>query len=108
VIEVVVKGKDLKFVNALSFALPYDASLFEYVGVEMTGMKDMENMTYDRLHTNGKKALYPTFVNVGNHEVLTGSEKLFTIKLKALKDGKYSLKAQDGLLVDRKLNTKGI
>ena len=69
-------------------------------------MKDMVNLTYDRLHTNGQKALYPTFVNRGNNLLLDdGNHELFVIKFKAKKNGKFNLKAQDILLVDRNLGT---
>ena len=105
VIEVRVSGKALKNVNALSFALPYDAQLLEYAGTDLVGMKEMVNLTYDRLHTNGQKALYPTFVNKGNNFLLEGDGELFVIKFKAKKDGRLNLKMQDGLLVDRNLGT---
>lgn len=105
-VEVTVKGKNLRAVNALSFALPYDPQDFEFEGVETKNVKKMENLTNDRLHTNGVKALYPTFVNVGTQEALNGSEDLFTLKLKAKRDVKFNLKAKDGLLVDKDLNTK--
>ncbi|MBR4297574.1 MAG: discoidin domain-containing protein, partial [Bacteroidaceae bacterium] len=106
VVEIKVSGKDLKAVNALSFGLPYNTADFEYVGVELVGMKEMVNLTYDRLHSNGQKALYPTFVNRGNNFLLDeGSNHLFTIKLKAKKAGKFNLKAIDGILVDRSLGT---
>ena len=69
-------------------------------------MKDMVNLTYDRLHTNGDKVLYPTFVNRGNNALLDdGSNELFVIKFKAKRAGKFNLKAQEGLLVDRNLGT---
>lgn len=42
----------------------------EYVGTEALGMKAMRNLTTDRLHTNGQKVLYPTFVNLGDKEIL--------------------------------------
>ena len=61
VIEVIVKGIDLKSVNALSFALPYDQQKFEFVGVQPVSMKEMENFTYDRLHTNGTKSIVSNF-----------------------------------------------
>ena len=106
VIEIKVSGKALHYVNGLSFALPYDTQELEYVGTELIGMKDMVNLTYDRLHTNGQKALYPTFVNRGNNFLLDeGDHDLFVIKFKAKKAGKFSLKAQDGILVDRNLGT---
>ena len=65
----------------------------------------MENLTNDRLHTDGKKVLYPTFVNVGEKEALNGTQELFIIKLKAKRNIKFDLKAVDGLLVDKKLNS---
>ena len=66
----------------------------------------MENLTNDRLHTNGTKALYPTFVNIGDKKTLQGSEDLFVLKFKAKRDLKFDLKPIDGMLVDRKLNSK--
>ncbi len=106
IVEIKVSGKDLHYVNGLSFALPYDAQELEYAGTELIGMKDMVNLTYDRLHTNGQKALYPTFVNRGNSFLLDeGSNDLFVIKFKAKKSGKFNLKAIDGILVDRNLGT---
>ena len=103
-VRITVSGKDLKCVNGLSFALPYSTSEFEYQGIELLNMKDMVNLTYDRLHTNGQKELFPCFVNRGNNFLLEDG-KLFVIKLKAKKAGKFNLKAKDGLLVDRSLGT---
>lgn len=105
-VEITVKGKGLHYVNGLSFALPYSTSEFEYVGTELLNMKDMVNLTYDRLHTNGQKELLPTFVNKGNNFLLDeGDHDLFVIKLKAKKSGKFTLKAKDGILVDRNLGS---
>ena len=105
-VEITVSGKDLHYVNGLSFALPYDAQELEYVGTELLDMKEMVNLTNDRLHTSGQKALYPTFVNRGNNFLLEeGSHNLFVIKFRAKKAGKFTLKAQDGMLVDRNLGT---
>ncbi|WP_075557526.1 TIM-barrel domain-containing protein [Parabacteroides timonensis] len=104
IVEVKVKGTDLKAVNALSFALPYDQQDYEFVGVEPLNLKAMENLTYDRLHTNGQKALYPTFVNLGDKETLEGTTDLFVLKLKAKRKVKFNLKVIDGLLVDKDLN----
>ena len=102
-VEVRVKGNDLEAVNALSFALPYDQEEYEFVGVEPLQMKAMENLTYDRLHTNGVKALYPTFVNLGMQETLEGSVELFVLKFKAKKRVRADWKPADGMLVDRRL-----
>lgn len=105
VIEILVKGVGLHSVNALNFAMPYNTQDYEFVGIQPLNMKAMENLTNDRLHTNGVKALYPTFVNVGNKEALEGSLDLFVLKFKAKRKMKCDLKAIDGLLVDKNLNT---
>lgn len=103
-VEVLVKGTGLRFVNALSFALTYDPADYEFVGIQPLGMKKMENLTNDRLHTNGTKSLYPTFVNIGEHESLEGDSDLFVIKLKAKRKVTFKLTATDGYLVDKLLN----
>ena len=103
-VEITVKGDSVKAVNALSFALPYDQQDYDFVGIEPANLGTMENLTYDRLHTSGQKALYPTFVNLGDKQVLEGSEDLFTIKLKAKRKVTFNLKAVDGILVDKNLN----
>ena len=105
IISVKVSGKGLKNVNALSFSLPYDTDILEYDGMELKGMKEMVNLTYDRLHTDGHKALYPTFANKGNNFLLEGDSDLFVIRFKAKKDGTFDLKASDGMLVGRNLKT---
>lgn len=103
-IEITVKGDSLRSVNALSFALPYDQQAYEFIGVEPVGLKNMENLTNDRLHTNGTKALYPTFVNIGNQETLEGTGDLFILKFKAKRKVKFDLQPVDGFLVDKNLN----
>lgn len=104
-IEVRVKGIGLKDVNALSMAIPYNQQELEFAGVESLNTGKMENLTYDRLHSNGTKALYPTFVNVGDQETLNGDQELFILKFKAKQPVKFNLKAQDGMLVDKSLHT---
>ena len=84
--------------------MPYDQRDYDFVGIEAKNLGTMENLTYDRLHTNGQKALYPTFVNLGDKKTLEGSDALFTIKLKAKRKVKFNLKATDGILVDKNLN----
>lgn len=105
IIEVKVKGVNLQSVNALSFALPYNSQDYEFAGVQLLNMKQMENLTYDRLHTNGTRSLYPTFVNLGNKEALKGTSDLFILKLKAKRKIKSDLKITDGILVDKNLDT---
>ncbi|OBS13603.1 alpha-xylosidase [Elizabethkingia miricola] len=105
IVEVTVKGTNLKSVNALSFALPYNAQDYEFVGIQTLDTKKMENLTNDRLHSNREKVLYPTFVNLGKQEALNGSNNLFIIKFKAKKNLKFNLKSQQGILVDKDLNS---
>lgn len=102
-VRITVSGKGLKNINAMSFALPYDTGLLEYAGTEVTGMKEMVNLTYDRLHTDGEKVLYPTFANKGNNFLLDGDSVLFTVVMKARKDGSAVFAPQRGMLVGRNL-----
>lgn len=104
IIEISVKGTNLKSVNALSFALPYPSQDFDFVSITPIGMKGLENMTSDRTHSNGSKALYPTFVNMGEQKVLEGTMELFVIRLRAKRSVSLNLKSMDGLLVDKHLN----
>ncbi len=104
-IEITVKGEDLKGVNALSFALAYNTQNYEYVSTQTLHTQQMENLTYDRLHSNGSKSLYPTFVNIGDKPTLNGNNNLFIIKLKAKRDLKFDLKITDGILVDKELGS---
>lgn len=104
-IEVLVKGVNLKSVNALSFAMPYNQNDYEFVAVQPQNVKSMENLTNDRLHTNGSKTLYPTFVNVGNKPTIEGTIDLFILRFKAKRNLKFDLKPVDGLLVDKGLNS---
>ncbi|RZL19143.1 MAG: DUF5110 domain-containing protein, partial [Pedobacter sp.] len=104
-VEIIVKGVNLASVNALSFGLPYDAQDYEFISIKPSAVEKMDNLTYDRLHSSGQKALYPTFVNVGDKETLKGNVDLFIIKLKAKRKLMFNLKLVDGLLVDKELNT---
>jgi hypothetical protein len=102
-----VKGNKLTALNAMSFALTYNPSQYEYVGTEAAdALKGMENMTYDRLHTNGVKALYPTFVNKGDRDTAEGDATLCTIKFRAKVRGAFTPKATDIILVDKALRVK--
>ena len=103
-VTVTVRGFGLTNVNALSFAIPYAPAEYEYLGMEPgEAVKSMRNFTNDRLHSNGQKALYPTFVNVGNQPVLNGSADLFTLRFRANKAGAFAPQMKDGLLVDKQL-----
>ena len=104
-VEVKVTGHGLQGVNAFSFALPYPSDDYEFIGIQPTGVKQMENLTNDRLHTDGTKSLYPTFVNVGRQETLEGDGEVCIIRLKAKRRITFGLKAADGLLVGRLLDS---
>lgn len=104
IVEITVKGNKLKAVNGLSFGVPYSEQDFEFVSVQPLQMLKMENLTKDRLHSNGMKVLYPTFVNIGNQKTINGDTELFVIKFKAKRDVKFNLKATDGILVDTQMN----
>ena len=67
-------------------------------------MQEMRNLTYDRLHTNGQKALYPTFVNCGEHPYVEGDTTLFILRFRAKQRGKFTLTPQDAILLDKYLN----
>lgn len=105
VLTLTVTAHGMQDVNAISMALPYDATQLEYMGLEPVGMQEMRNLTYDRLHSNGQKALYPTFVNCGTHPTLQGDGTLFTIRFRALKNIQPKLRLQDALIVDSNLST---
>ncbi|MEO5942341.1 MAG: TIM-barrel domain-containing protein [Ferruginibacter sp.] len=102
-VEIIVKGNNLANVNALSFAFPYNQQDFEFTSVQPLKMEAMENLTYDRSHSDGSKVLYPTFVNVGDKSTLNGSEELFIIKLKAKQSVTLNLKLTNGILVNKSL-----
>jgi len=106
-VELTVRGFGMKAVNALSFALAYSPAEYEYVGMVTLETAKMENFTHDRLHSNGKKSLYPTLINVGNQPTLNGSNDLFTIQFKTHKNGPCTLQMTDGILVDKALQTIG-
>ena len=127
-VTIAVKGTDLTGVNAISLALPYDQSRWSFAGVEPVETAGMENLTNDRLHTDGTKSVYPTFVNIGDKPTLfpapefnpgddsesteapkrpTGVEKtLFNIRFVATQGGKFTSSPTDIILVDKMLNER--
>ena len=104
-VVITIKGKALANVNALSIALPYDVNEYEYVGIEALNVAGMSNYSKNRLHTNGNTAVYPTFVNEGNRVTLNGDVEIAKITLKAKKNIKFNIKAIDGIIVDKHLNS---
>ena len=100
---VTIKGKNLCNVNAFSLALPYSEKQLQYVSNEPVDAKALNNFSRDRLHTNGTKAFYPTFVGVDNNKPLNGDATLATIRFKAKTAGAVKFKPTDIILVDRQL-----
>jgi alpha-glucosidase (family GH31 glycosyl hydrolase) len=105
IVEIKVDASKLQSVNAFSFSLPYNGNVLEYVGSKAVNTKGMENMTYNRLHSNGDRVLYPTFVNIGDQPALEGDGTILIIEFKAKESFKFNLKLQHGLAVDKYLNT---
>lgn len=105
-IVVTIKGSGLSEVNAFSLALPYAEKKIDFVGCEPQAAKDLRNFSRDRLHTNGQKAYYVTFVGVGEASPLNGDHVLCTLRFKALSAGAASIEAKDIILVDSQLNYK--
>jgi hypothetical protein len=101
-----VTGKQMQGINALSTIIPYNESEMQFVSIEPKAVSEMKNMTNDRLHSNGDKVLYPTFVNVGNQHTLADDAELFVIHFKALRPVNTKTLKMNGMLVDRSLNTK--
>ena len=104
-VVITIKGEQLANVNAFSLALPYDANEFEFVGVEAIATGSMKNYSKNRLHGNGTTVVYPTFVNEGNQSTIGGDIELAKVTLKAKKNVKFNIKAIDGVIVDKHLNT---
>ena len=104
-VEITVRGQNLKSVNALSFSLPYNNNNYEFTGIRILNTGEMQNFTNDRLHSDGEKVLYPTFINVGNQKTLEGNADLFVIRLKAKRALKFELTPQKGLLVGKNLSS---
>lgn len=101
---ITISGKNMSHVNALSMALPYSTDDYEFVSIEPLNVGDMQNLSKNRLHSNGTTAVYPTFVNVGDKETLNGDTEIVKITLKAKHNLKFNLKVVNGLLVDKALN----
>ena len=105
-VKIVVSGKDLKAVNAIGLNFPYNEAELKFMKIEPLAVKNMMNMTNDRLHKNGEKVLYPTFVNIGDQAILSGSQELFVIHFKALRNIKPMTTKVGGMLVSTSLDCK--
>ena len=104
-VVITINAEGLNNVNAFSLALPYNTAEYEYVGIEAVGTGNMSNYSKNRLHSNGETAVYPTFINEGNKGTVGGDGALAKVTLKAKKNVKFNIKAVDGVIVDKHLNT---
>lgn len=107
-VVVTIKGQGLKAVNAFSLCLPYSEKQLQYVAIEPAEAKTLSNFSRDRLHTNGTKAFYPTFVGVDNEKPLSGDVTLAVVRFKAKTSGAVNFAASDIILVDNQLYTKKV
>lgn len=98
-LTVSVYGDSLKAVNALSLAIPYDPAAVEYIGTDAPGLPQMDNLTRDRLHTDGTRAVYPTFVNLGDKPLVSGNGLLFQVRFRLLKGGAAAPEVRDAVTV---------
>ena len=98
-LTVSVYGDSLKAVNALSLALSYDPAAMEYLGVDAPGLLRMDNLTRDRLHTDGTRAVYPTFVNIGDKPLVSGDGLLLRVSFRLLKNGAAAPDVRDAVTV---------
>lgn len=104
-----VTGRGLRAVNAFSLAVTYDADLLEYLGADRPegGIPaTMEDFSRERLHSDGSRGIYPTFVNSGEKPLLecTGDTVLLRLHFKALRPGKTLPRSGDCILADPSLN----
>jgi hypothetical protein len=76
----------------------------QFVKIEPVAVKSMRDMTNDRLHKDGTKVLYPTFVNIGDEPTINGDVVLMNIHFKALRKFKLVLPTIKGMIVDKELN----
>ena len=104
-VVITISGRGLANVNAFGIALPYDPAEYDYVGIEAIGTGSMANYSKNRLHTNGETVVYPTFINEGNQDTLNGDIELVKVTMKSKKNVKFNIKAVDGVIVDKHLNT---
>lgn len=100
-VSVTVRASGVKDLNGVSLAIPYNPAEAEYVGITPEACSAMANLTYDRLHGNGDKILYPTFVNVGDKPTVSGDAILATIKFIARKKGAFTPAATNVTLVTK-------
>jgi len=105
-IRITVQGQGLEAVNAFSLSIPYRETEMQYLGLDNLNVGEMLNLTNDRLHKDGRKVLYPTFVNVGDKETLQGDAVLMVIRFKAKAEVKAQKIVAEGVLVDKFMNQK--
>ena len=105
-----VTGIGLQAVNALNLVVPYNQRDMQFESVEPLAVGQMQNMTNDRLHSNGDRVLYPTFVNIGRQPLLHGDQPLFRLHFKALRAINWDKQrlVYSGLLVDPQLGAKEV
>ncbi len=98
-VDLVISGVNLKNINGLSFSLAYNPEDIEFLKVDPINMAAMDNLSVDRLHADGSKVLYPTFVNTGKKELLSGSKEIMVLRFRAKRKFNPGFKLGHTLLV---------
>ncbi len=104
-VVITISGNELENANAFSLALPYNAADYEFVSIEALNTGSMANYSKNRLHNNGSTAVYPTFINEGNQATISGNVELVKVTLKAKRNTRFNIRAINGIIVDKHLNT---
>lgn len=104
-VTIIVKGSNMQHINAFSLALPYNTEDYEFISIEPLNVGSMQNFSKNRMHSNGKTGIYPTFVNVGEQPALEGDADLVKITLKAKHNIRFAIETADGILIDKALNS---
>lgn len=82
--NIILRGVDLKNINALGAIFEYDQSIYDFIGVTGSdAIKDMSNFSAVSTSDGVKGIITVSFNNRGDKNLISGEQELFTIKMKA-------------------------
>ena len=82
-----VLAKDALNVNAFGKVIDYNPAKLEFVSIEGNDcVKQMENLTVNKVYSDGTAYVNLAFANRGNKKLYNGSDELAVITMKALAD----------------------
>ncbi len=85
-LSLTVKAEDVQNLNAFGKVLNYDPELMEFVSVSQAEcIRQMENLTVNKLYSDGTAYVNLAFANRGDQALYSGSDTLLTITMKAKK-----------------------